>query len=163
MERGTAMTVEICEKPAFSVIGRLGTTSDGPGFIPALWKWANDHFAEIAPLVKRDPQGTPAGFWGAMSDLSGSFAPWEEDFTRGLYLAGAEAWDDVQAPAGWTKWDIPGFVYLKIAGPEPDLFRLGLEYLRKHGLSLAGAVHDFTDPQDGGSYQMFPIRRLEAL
>lgn len=157
------MTAELYEKPAFAIIGKLGATTDGPGFIQALWRQANENFEEIAPLVKLDPQGTPAGFWGAMSDLSGSFAPWEEDFTRGLYLAGAEVRDDVQAPEGWTKWNLPGFVYMKISGPEPDLFRQGLEYLRAHNLSLIGAVHDFTDPKDGSNYQMFPIRRLEAL
>lgn len=156
------MTAELCEKPAFAVIGKLGATPDGPDFIKTLWQQANEHFAEIEPLVKRDPQGTPVGFWGAMSDMSGAFAPWEEDFTRGLYLAGAEVRDGAEAPAGWTRWDIPGFVYVKIAGPEPDLFRLGLEYLEAHGLSLAGAVQDFTDPKDGDCYQMFPIQRLAA-
>ena len=157
------MIAEICEKPAFAVIGKLGSTADGPDFIKALWRQATDHFAEIEPLVKLDPQGMPMGFWGAMSDMSGAFAPWEEDFTRGLYLAGAEVRAGASAPAGWTRWDIPGFVYMKITGPEPDLFRQGLEYLREHKLSLVGAVQDFTDPKNGGSYQMFPIRRLEPL
>lgn len=156
------MTVEIYEKPAFSVIGKLGAAPGAAGWIPALWQQANEGFAEIAPLVKRDEAGSPVGFWGAMSNLSGAFRPWEDDFTRGLYLAGAEVRDSVQAPEGWTQWRIPGFVYLKISGPEPDLFRLGLRYLEEHGLTLAGAVQDFTDPRDGKSYQMFPIWRIEA-
>lgn len=157
------MTVEICEKPAFAVIGRLGATTDGSGFIQVLWQQANEHFAEIEPLVKLDAQGIPVGFWGAMSDMSGSFAPWEENFTKGLYLAGAEVRDSAQPPEGWVKWTIPGFVYLKAAGTEPELFQLGLNYLREHNLTLVGAVQDFTDPKDGGSYQLFPIRKLEFL
>ena len=154
------MRIEKITKPAFAVIGRLGTTEDGEGFIARLWQAANEHFPEIEPLVKRSENGMPAGFWGAMSDLSLSFQPWEDGFSKGLYLAGAEVLDDAQAPAGWTKWTVPGFVYLRVQVDAPDVFPKMLGYLEENGFTLAGAVHDFTDPADGQGYMFFPIEKL---
>ena len=106
------MKIERCTKPAFVVIGKEGSTLDGPGFIQKLWADANAHFSEVQPLAKRDEGGNLAGIWGAMSDFSHSFKPWEDDFRKGLYLAGVECVDDAQAPAGWVKWTIPGYEYL---------------------------------------------------
>ena len=106
------MKMERCTKPAFVVIGKEGSTLDGPGFIQKLWADANAHFSEVQPLAKRDEGGNLAGIWGAMSDFSHSFKPWEDDFRKGLYLAGVECVDDAQAPAGWAKWTIPGYEYL---------------------------------------------------
>ena len=34
-----------------------------------------------------------------------------------------------------------------------------IEYLNRQGLSLAGAVHDFTDPTTGKNYMYFPIEK----
>lgn len=146
-------------KPAFTVIGKEGSTQDGPGFVQALWNDANAHFSEVAHLAKRTESGALAGIWGAMSDLSRSFLPWQKDFTEGLYLAGIECPDDAEPPAGWTKWTVPGFEYLRAeAGGSafPDMLR----YLRDHDLPLVGAVHDFTDPETGKNYMLFPIRKL---
>lgn len=153
------MKIEKITKPAFSVIGKEGTTHDGAGFIQKLWKDANAGFSEIAPLVKLDETGAPVGIWGAMTDFSHSFRPWENGFSEGKYLAGAEVRDDAQPPEGWTKWCIPGFVYLK-AENEENLFHNMLAYLNENGLTLAGAVHDFTDVKTGKSYMLFPIERL---
>ena len=75
------MKIEKCIKESFAVIGREGSTLDGPGFVQQLWSAANAHFAEVAVLAKKDEQGNPVGFWGAMSDFSGSFQPWEDGFT----------------------------------------------------------------------------------
>lgn len=147
-------------KPAFAVIGMEGATSDGPGFIAALWEKANSRFPEIAHLAKTNPDGSLCGVWGAMSDLSRCFRPWEDGFTRGLYLAGAEVRDDAQPPQGWTRWDIPGFEYVRVPNDAPDVFPRTLEALAAEGLSLVGAVHDFTDPATGQGYMLFPIRRL---
>ena len=155
------MNIEIFEKPAFAVIGREGSTEDGPGFVQGLWAEANTRFDEVAHLAKRDEDGSFVGFWGAMTDFSRSFQPWEADFSRGLYLAGVECTADAVAPAGWTRWEIPGFVYLKEACDSPDLFPEMLEYLRQQGLELAGAAQDFTDPTSGQSFMMFPIKRLD--
>ena len=147
-------------KPAFTVIGLEGSTADGPGFIPALWEKANSRFGEVEPLAKRGPDGSLAGVWGAMSDLSRAFRPWEEDFSRGLYLAGVEVRDDAQPPEGWTRWDIPGFEYIRLERDNQFCFSRGLALLAQEGLPLAGAVHEFTDPATGIGYLLFPIRRL---
>ena len=147
-------------KPAFAVIGMEGSTLDGPDFIPALWEKANSRFPEVAPLAQTNPDGSLCGIWGAMSDLSRTFQPWEENFTRGLYLAGVEVHDDAQPPEGWVRWDIPGFEYLRVERDNQFCFSRGLAYLRDQGLSLAGAVHDFTDPATGTGYMLFPIRKL---
>ena len=147
-------------KPAFAVIGMEGSTTDGPGFIAALWEKANSRFPEVAALAKQNADGSLCGVWGAMSDLSRAFRPWEEDFTRGLYLAGVEVRDDAQPPEGWTRWDIPGFEYVRVENDAPDVFPRTLTALAEQGLALAGAVHDFTDPTTGKGYMLFPIRKL---
>ena len=147
-------------KPAFSVIGMEGSTEDGPGFIPVLWEKANSRFGEVAHLAKTNPDGSLCGVWGAMSDFSRSYNPWEDDFTRGLYLAGIEAREDAQPPEGWVKWTIPGFEYLKTESTGPDTFQRMIGWMEKEGISLAGAVHDYTDPATGRGYMLFPVRRL---
>ena len=147
-------------KPAFAVIGMEGSAADGPGFIGGLWNEANSRFGEVAHLAKARPDGSLAGIWGAMTDMSRSFHPWEDNFSRGLYLAGVEVRDDAQAPEGWTRWDIPGFEYVRVENNAPDIFPRTLEALAREGLPLVGAVHDFTDPATGTGYMLFPIRRL---
>ena len=137
------MRLETRKKDAFAVIGKEGSTSDGPGFIQKLWADANAHFSEVRALAKRDEAGRPVGFWGAMSDCSRSFKPWEDNFSKGLYLAGVECEDGAQAPQGWTKWTIPGY-----------------EFMKSQGIPLAGAVQDFTCPATGTNYMLFPIRFL---
>ena len=82
------MKPDCITKPAFCVIGKEGSTADGPGFVQRLWAQANAHFDEVAHLAKRDENGVPLGFWGAMTDRSRTFRPWEDGFSRGLYLAG---------------------------------------------------------------------------
>ena len=154
------MNIETIIKPAFSVIGREGSTVDGEGFVQRLWAEANAHFDQISPLAKRDENGVPVGFWGAMTDYSRSFQPWEDGFSRGLYLAGVECADDAEAPEGWIKWTLPGFEYLRAACTSPTLFTDMLAYLQEHGMALAGAVQDFTDPKTGQNYMLFPVRRL---
>ena len=147
-------------KPAFSVIGMEGSTEDGPGFIPALWEKANSRFHEIAVLAKKHPDGSLVGVWGAMSDFSRSFLPWEDAFSRGLYLAGVESIDDAQPPEGWVRWDVPGFEYIRVRSDTPEVFSQTLMSLADQGLTLVGAVHDFTDPATGKGYMLFPIRKL---
>ena len=147
-------------KPAFAVIGMEGATTDRPGFIAALWEKANARFGEVASLAKTNPDGSLCGIWGAMSDMSRSFQPWEDGFTKGLYLAGVEVRDDAQPPEGWVRWDIPGYEYVRVENDAPGVFPRTLEKLAEQGLSLAGAVHDFTDPGTGKGYMCFPIRKL---
>ena len=150
---------ELIRKSSFVVIGREGSTADGEGFIQKLWAQANAHFNEIEPLAKRDEQGNLAGVWGAMSDFSRSFQPWD-DFSRGLYLAGAECVDGAEAPEGWVKWVVPGYEYLAVEAEDGNSFAEMLQYLRENRISLAGAVHDFTCPGTGKNSLYFPVRRL---
>lgn len=153
------MQIEHVIKERFAVIGKEGSNDEGEGFIGKLWEKANASFGEIATLAKMDSNGRLQGIWGAMSDFSRSFQPWEENFSRGLYLAGAECREDAQAPEGWIKWIIPGYEYLAASGEE-DIFSKMMAYLEEQGMSLAGAVQDFTDPQTGINYMYFPIRRI---
>lgn len=155
------MNMEKCMKEAFAVIGKEGSTEDGPGFVQSLWTDANAHFAEVAHLAKKDENGNLVGIWGAMTDFSRSFLPWEDGFSRGLYLAGVECVDDVQAPEGWVKWNVPGFEYLRVECDHDGVFPEMIDYLRENGISLVGAVHDFTCPQTGKNYMYFPIGRIK--
>ena len=146
-------------KQAFTVIGIEGSTKDGDGFIAKLWNEANSRFAEIMELCKRDEEGNFVGFWGAMSDFTHSFKPWE-GFSQGLYLAGAECEDEAEAPSGWTKWIVPSFEYLCFDCEEFS-FKQAINYVNDNGFQLVGAVHDFTDPRTGKGYLYVPIKKLE--
>lgn len=146
-------------KKKFVVIGKEGSTLDGEGFIQKLWNDANSHFNEIAHLAKKDVNGKLVGIWGAMSDISRSFKPWEDDFSKGLYLAGVECFDDAKAPDGWTKWTIPGYEYIVVENHEV-VFEETIRKINEKGISLVGAVHDYTDPATGKDYLYFPIREL---
>lgn len=153
------MKIEKCTKDAFVVIGKEGSTADGESFIQKLWADANSHFDEIQCLAKKDASGNIVGIWGAMSDMTRSFRPWEDNFSRGLYLAGVECIDDAQPPVGWTKWVIPACEYLYAECESESTFHDMIEYLNKNDIPLAGAVHDHTCPATGKSYMFFPIRR----
>ena len=154
------MKIEKYMKESFAVIGKEGSTLDGPGFIQRLWADANAHFGEVQPLAKTDETGNLAGIWGVMSDLSHSFRPWEDGFSKGLYLAGVECADDAEPPEGWTKWIIPGFEYLRAECEGENTFSEVLDYLHRNQIPLAGAVHDFTRPVSGKNYMLFPIRKM---
>lgn len=153
------MKIRKCVKEAFAVIGKEGSTLDGEHFIQRLWDDANSHFEEVQHLAKRDENGNLCGIWGAMSDFSRSFHPWE-DFNKGLYLAGVECTDDAQAPNGWTKWIIPGYEYIYVESESSDTFSKAMAYMNENNIALVGAVHDFTCPGTGKNYMFFPIRKL---
>ena len=154
------MKIEICIKESFSVIGKEGSTEDGPGFVQNLWANANAHFAEVGHLAKKDENGNLVGIWGAMTDFSRTFQPWEDGFSKGLYLAGIECPNDAEPPKGWTKWIIPGFEYLYAECDRDTVFSEMIAYLQENNIPLAGAVHDFTCPQTGRNYMFFPIKKL---
>ena len=153
------MKAERCVKESFVVIGKEGSTLDGEGFIQRLWIDANSHFEEVQHLAKKDENGNIVGIWGAMSDFSHSFNPWE-GFNKGLYLAGVECREDAEAPNGWTKWIIPGYEYIYIECENDATFSETIKYLEDNAIPLVGAVHDFTCPQTGKNYMFFPIRKL---
>ena len=154
------MIMERKIKESFSVIGKEGSTMEGEGFVARLWERAARDFAEVAHLAKKEDDGSYSGFWGAMSDCSRSFRPWEDDFSRGLYLAGVECMPGAEAPEGWTKWTLPGFTYLVTSDVDGAFSRM-IRYLGEQGLPLAGAVQEFTDPRTGERKLYFPIQRRE--
>ena len=154
------MEVNKCIKESFVVIGKEGSTNDGDGFVQKLWEDANSHFGEVAHLAKKDENGNIAGVWGAMSDFSHSFLPWEDGFSKGLYLAGVECIDGAEAPEGWTKWIIPGYEYIYVENEDGDSFVKVIEYLKENKTELVGAVHDFNCTETGKAYLFVPVRKL---
>lgn len=149
--------VEVFRKDAFCVIGKPGSTNDGPGFIQRLWQDANEHFPEIAHLAKRDEEGSLVGVWGIMTNFAFEFLPWEDNFSKGLYLAGLEVETDAAAPKGWKKWIVPGFESWKVKVEGPDTFPETIAYMQEKHQPLVAAVQDFTDPADGQNYMLFPV------
>ncbi len=154
------MVINKCSKEHFVVIGKEGSTNDGDGFIQKLWEDANGHFDEVAALAKKDVNGNLVGIWGAMSDFSRSFLPWTDGFSKGLYLAGVECIETAEAPAGWTRWDIPGYEYIYVENIGEDTFPEVIRYLDENSIELVGAVHDFTCPETGKGYMFFPIKKM---
>ena len=67
--------------------------------------------------------------------------------------------DDAEAPAGWTKWTVPAFEYLCVKVEAQDTFTKTLAYMQENHIPLAGAVQDFTDPEEGANY-MFSRRSV---
>ena len=157
---GIVVIINKCCKEHFVVIGKEGSTNDGDGFIQRLWEDANGHFYEVEQLAKKDENGNLVGIWGAMSDMSYSFQPWEDGFTKGLYLAGVECVDTAEPPAGWTRWDIPGYEYIYIENKGGEVFSEVISYLQVNEIELVGAVHDYTCTETGKSYMFFPIKKI---
>lgn len=125
-----------------------------------LWADANAHFSEIQALARKDENGTLTESWGAMSDFSRSFKPWEDDFSRGLYLAGVECGEDAQPPQGWMKWTVPPYTYLCAEVEGENTFADVLAYMQENNMTLAGAVHDFTCSSSGKNFMYFPIKSV---
>lgn len=154
------MEINKCTKESFSVIGKEGSTKDGNGFIQQLWGDANSHFSEVSELAKKDKEGNVLGIWGLMSDFTHSFKPWEDYFSKGLYLAGVEVNDNATAPEGWMKWTVPSYEYIYVINKSPDTFIEVINYLNENKIPLAGAVHEFNCPETGNAYLFFPIKKL---
>ncbi|MBQ8822527.1 MAG: GyrI-like domain-containing protein [Lachnospiraceae bacterium] len=154
------MNINKCIKESFVVIGKEGSTNDGAGFIQNLWEDANSHFHEVEQLAKKDDKGNIVGIWGAMSDFSRAFKPWEDGFTKGLYLAGVECLETAEAPAGWTRWVIPGYEYIYVECEDGNTFAQVIEYMNENDITLVGAVLDFTCSETGKNYMFFPIRTI---
>ena len=95
-------------------------------------------------LAKKDVNGNIVGMWEVMSDLTHSFKPWDDNFRKGLYLAGVECTENAQAPADWTKWTVPGYEYIYVECENLDTFPEVIKYMNDNDIPLVGAVHDFT-------------------
>lgn len=157
------MEIVTCELPAVSVIGMEGEAKPGHNPASALWEKANARYNEVEALALQDENGAPVGFWGAMSNLSRSFLPWEDGFSRGLYLAGIQVPPEALPPEGWMKWTLPAFACLRVRaeGDYAAAFQAGLKELERRGLALAGAVQEYQRPSEGGQlYLFFPFKRL---
>ena len=152
------MAYEIITLPSFCVIGMSGSTDDSADFIARLWDVANSRFGEVAQLAKCDANGAPA-VWGLMSDMSMSFRPWEDGFTRGRYLAGVEVAPDAPVPDGWDRWVSPAYEYVVAPADGPDAFPRAIEHLAQQGLTLAGAAYDRIVP-GAGSFIYLPIKNI---
>lgn len=158
------MDVKIIDLPTITVIGKEGLCTAEKNIVQQLWQEANCHFNEVAALGLKNPDGTYVGFWGAMSDESRSFRPWTHQFTRGLYLAGIEAYAGAIAPEGWAKWVMPARKYI-VVDVEPsrygEIFEEAINNaISEKGMKLAGAVCDYTEPVTGKNKLFFPVEFL---
>ena len=70
-----------------------------------------------------------------------------------------ECIDNAEAPDGWTKWIIPSYEYIVVENHN-EVFKDTIGQMDEEGISLVGAVHDYTDPVTGKGYMYFPIREV---
>jgi len=155
------MQINKCVKRTFSVLGKQGSTKDGPSFIEKLWINADSHFPGIADIAKKDEEGNLSGVWGLMSDFSHLYKPWEDNFSKGLYLAGVEIENSLVPIEGWMKWTVPSFEYIYVKVESDNTFNEVIQYLKDNNIDLVGAVHDYRDPKSNINYMYFPIRKIE--
>ena len=158
------MEIKMKDLPIITVIGKEGLCTAEKNMVQQLWQEASSHFNEVAALGMKNPDGTYVGFWGAMSDENRSFRPWTHQFTRGLYLAGVEAYADAIAPEGWAKWVMPARKYI-VVDVEPsrygEIFEESINNaISEKGMKLAGAVCDYTEPVTGKNKLFFPVEFL---
>ncbi len=156
------MVIEKRYKESFSIIGRRKWVEKGSG-VQDVWEDANCHFDDVLPLAKKDEEGRLVGVWGAMSDRTMAFKPWENHFSEGYYLAGIECEASQLPPEGWFKWTLPSFEYL-VCKPEPsyaEAMAFVLQtYMPEHRMNLQGAIQEFYDPKQGGQlFLLFPIAK----
>ena len=158
---------EIIDLPEITIIGKEGLCTKEKNVVQSLWQQANAHFNEIEDLGMKNPDGSFVGFWGAMSDETMSFLPWTDNFSRGLYLAGVEVYEDTPAPDGWVKWVIPARKYLVTDVTQEIYGKTFKEVINsvipELGMKLAGAVCDFTEPATGLNKLFFPVEKEEIL
>ncbi|MCK9471635.1 MAG: GyrI-like domain-containing protein [Bacilli bacterium] len=155
------MEVKFAKKESFSVIGKLGSTNEGGNFIEKLWASFNQEFQKVLKYAKKDNKGRVLGIWGAMSSMDSSFSPWEDNYGKGLYLAGVEVEDSAVAPLGWTRWKIPTFnyAYVKVEDNYSEVFRYMIgEYLPNNKLNLVGAIQEYYCVEENMQlYLFFPV------
>jgi hypothetical protein len=158
------MDITIVNLPEIAIIGKLGLCTKERNIVQELWNQANTHFSEVAPLGMKEKDGSYVGFWGAMSDETMSYFPWTDNFTKGYYLAGIEVYQDTIVPDGWTKWNMPARIYLKVL-IEPSHYssiftNVIQNKIPEMKMELSGAVCDFTEPATGKNYLLFPVKYI---
>lgn len=152
---------EIVDLPKIAIIGKEGLCTREKNVVQTLWQQANSNFNEVADIGMKNADGSYVGFWGAMSDDTMAFMPWSDDFSRGLYLAGIEVYEDTVVPEGWVKWVMPARKYL-VTDVTPDSYgemfgSVINSLIPKLGMKLVGAVCDFTEPATGQNKLFFPV------
>ena len=152
---------EIVDLPQIAIIGQEGFCTKEKNVVQNLWEQANLHFSDVADIGMKNADGSFVGFWGAMSDETMSFMPWTDGFSRGLYLAGVEVYEDTPVPDGWVKWVMPARKYL-VTEVHPESYGETFEtvinsLIPELGLKLTGAVCDFTEPATGQNKLLFPV------
>ena len=152
---------KIIDLPRIAIIGKEGLCTKEKNVVQNLWQQANSNFSDIANLGMKNADGSFVGFWGAMSDETMSFLPWTDDFSRGLYLAGIEVYEDTAVPEGWVKWVMPSRRYL-VTEIQPENYgeifgHVINSLIPELGMKLAGAVCDFTEPATGQNKLFFPV------
>ena len=152
---------KIIDLPEIAIIGKEGLCTKEKNAVQDLWQQVNSYFCDIADLGMKNADGSFVGFWGAMSDETLSFLPWTDDFSRGLYLAGIEMYEDTAVPVGWVKWVMPERQYL-VTEVDPDRYEetsrnVINSLIPELGMKLAGAVCDFIEPATGQHKLFFPV------
>ena len=155
------MKYEMIDLPKIAIIGKECLCTKEKNAVQDLWQQANSDFAEIADLGMKNADGSFVGFWGAMSDETMFFMPRTDDFSRGLYLAGIEVYEDTPVPAGWVKWVMPARKYL-VTEVDSESYGETFQNVINHlipelGMKLTGAVCDFTEPATGQNKLFFPV------
>ena len=155
------MKNEMIDLPKIAIIGKEGLCTKEKNAVQDLWQQANSNFGDIADLGMKNADGSFVGFWGAMSDETMSFMPWTDDYSRGLYLAGIEVYEDTAVPAGWVKWVMPARKYI-VTEVDPDRYEETFQtvidrLIPELGMKLAGAVCDFKEPATGQNKLFFPV------
>ena len=158
---GDMYKYEIVDLPQIAIIGQEGFCTKEKNEVRNLWKQANLRFSDVADIGMKHADGSYVGFRGAMSDETMSFMPWTDDFSRGLYLAGIEVYEDTPVPAGWVKWIMPARKYL-VTEVDLESYEETIQNVINHlipelGMKLAGAVCDFTEPTTGQNKLFFPV------
>ncbi len=151
------MRLERCFIGDVIVIGLESEVREGENTVVRLWREANARFHEVEGLAQRDAQGNLRGVWGAMSDFSRAFKPWEQRFTAGLYLAGVQCPAYAVPPAGWNKWLVPGGAYACARQEGERFFARALEELAAQKMTLRGAAQEYICPRTSEMYVLFPI------
>ena len=113
------LNCRIVDLPRIAIIGKEGLCTKEKNIVQKLWQQANSNFGDVADIGMKNPDGSFVGFWGAMSDETMSFMPWTDGFSRGLYLAGVEVYEDTAVPDGWVKWVMPARKYL-VTDAQPE-------------------------------------------
>lgn len=76
-------------------------------------------------------------------------------------MAGVEVYENTAVPDGWVKWAMPARKYL-VTRVTPESYGETFEtvinsLIPEHGMKLAGAVCDFTEPATGQNKLFFPV------